>query len=460
MLNRLLIIDSAEHSHDLVKYCIARTWPDARVELYDPVTGIPGAEFDWDTYDLILLEYDLGIDGQDGLEWLRLIRLHHQNLPIVMLTAFGSESVAVKAIKLGADYYFNVDDLSPKQFTEQVSKIINQHEISKTQRIPAPLANRLERTQDLTEQTDESAKRDHRHTQGRASGDDSGARNRRRASTTNPPSARAGNSSKTNQVTIRVPGYEVLRQVGKGGMATIYLAKRDEDGLELVLKIVHLHDWENTEPLKRFMQEYQLLSKLKHPNVVQIYERAFASDFAYIAMEWFPDGDLKARIKKTIEPDKIAPYLRQMAKGLSAVHDIGIVHRDIKPANVLFKQGDKLAISDFGIAKDVSENQGLTVRGSLIGSLYYASPEQISGEAVDSRSDIYSLGTILFQMLTGSPPFRAKTPVELINAHQSAPIPRLSPEHAQWQPVLDGLMAKDPDDRFQSVDELLMGLEW
>ena len=168
---------------------------------------------------------------------------------------------------------------------------------------------------------------------------------------------------------------------------------------------------------------------------MEIYERAFASDFAYIAMEWFPDGDLKARIKKTIEPENIAPYLRQMAKGLGAVHDIGIVHRDIKPGNVLFKQGDKLAISDFGIAKDLADSQGLTVKGSLIGSLYYASPEQIGGEAVDNRSDIYSLGTILFQMLTGSPPFKAKTPVELIKAHQSAPIPRLSAEHAHWQPM-------------------------
>jgi serine/threonine-protein kinase PpkA len=137
-----------------------------------------------------------------------------------------------------------------------------------------------------------------------------------------------------------------------------------------------------------------------------------------------------------------------------------IVHRDLKPANILLRDNATLAISDFGVAKYLATCEILTKDNAFIGTLYYISPEQISDRRVDRRSDLYSLGVILFEMLTGTKPFHGKAVSDLFRAHLSAPIPRLPPALTVYQPVIDGLLAKDPDDRFQTTDDLLAGLEW
>lgn len=270
----------------------------------------------------------------------------------------------------------------------------------------------------------------------------------------------ASSTGPSSYAPIRVPGYESLRQIARGGMASIYLAARSEDRLPVILKILPLA--ENTNPylLKRFMREYNLLSMLNHPHVANIYERGFASDFAYIAMEYFPAGDLKYRLKSAISPHQATYYLRQIAQGLGAIHAMDIVHRDMKPANILFRNDEILAISDFGVAKHLTTSEILTQDNAFIGTLYYISPEQITDRRVDRRSDLYSLGVILFEMLTGTKPFQGKAVSDLFRAHLSAPIPRLPSSLTNYQPVLDGLLAKDPDDRFQTTEDLLAGLDW
>jgi serine/threonine-protein kinase PpkA len=246
-------------------------------------------------------------------------------------------------------------------------------------------------------------------------------------------------------------------------MASIYLAERDEDQLKVVLKVLSLNNNDDSSLLRRFMREYKLIAQVEHPNIVQIYERAFASSFAYIAMEYFSHGDLAERLKKGLDSRTAISYLHQITEGLGAAHAKGIVHRDMKPANILFRSEDNLAVTDFGIAKAAETDQlqkQLTVDGALMGTLYYISPEQILGREADQRSDLYSLGVIMYKMLTGNHPYVGSTPTEVFEGHLNVPVPLLPEKFSSLQPLLDGLLAKDVDERFQSTEDLLMGLNW
>jgi serine/threonine protein kinase len=208
------------------------------------------------------------------------------------------------------------------------------------------------------------------------------------------------------------------------------------------------------------MREYSLIAKLSHPNVIRIHERGFAADFAYIAMDYYPRGDLRQRIRGPISPRTALDYVFQIADGVGAAHSQGIVHRDIKPGNILFRDDATLAVTDFGIAKDLVSNQRLTQDRILLGTAYYMSPEQINGGEVNLQSDLYSIGAVLYHMLTGAPPYRAETPWDLMQAHLSAPIPRLPQAIAGCQPLIDGLLAKQPEDRFLTTQELKEGVDW
>lgn len=190
-------------------------------------------------------------------------------------------------------------------------------------------------------------------------------------------SALAG-SGVVNDGDVFVPGYEIMEQVGQGAMSTVYLARHEDDKV-VVLKVFFTRALDDPTILRRFMQEYTIISKLDHPNVVKIYERAFAADFAYIAMEYFSGGDLKDKMRAGIPPvDASLNYLHQMASGLSPVHHMGVVHRDLKPGNILFRQDGRLAITDFGVARMLTEQTGrLTLSNDMvIGTPYYMSPEQ------------------------------------------------------------------------------------
>ena len=257
-----------------------------------------------------------------------------------------------------------------------------------------------------------------------------------------------------------VPGYVNERTLASGGMGTIVLARRQEDGCEVILKFLGSKAMKETELLQRFMREYDVIGKLRHANVVRVYDRGFAAEFAYISMEYMPAGDLRERLGEPLGIERTTDFLRQMVVGLGAAHDLGIVHRDLKPGNILFRDDTSLAISDFGIAKDLTTLSSVTIPGSFLGTPYYASPEQLLGRMVDGRSDLYALGVMLFQMLTGRRPYDGKNTGALADAHVNAPIPLLPQELYRFQPLVNGLLAKDPDDRFQSTAELLDGIDW
>jgi serine/threonine-protein kinase PpkA len=244
-----------------------------------------------------------------------------------------------------------------------------------------------------------------------------------------------------------VSGYNVVHPIGQGGQAMVYLAEREHDGLRVALKV--LDKRLRADPIfrERFVREYKLLSSLNNEHVARIYDQGFAGDQAYIAMEFLPSGTLASRIHEGLSTRAALRLTLQIARALDTIHTAGIVHRDLKPSNILFRADGRPVIVDFGLAKDLGVNSTLTIAGKLLATPRYMSPEQCMGKPVDQRSDLYSLGVVVYEMLAGNP-------AELVRLHVNTPAPRLREEIAMHQPLLDRLLAKAPEDRFQSAAEV------
>lgn len=252
-----------------------------------------------------------------------------------------------------------------------------------------------------------------------------------------------------------IEGYRVLRKIGEGAMASIFLAQAAEGGPAQVLKVMRLDHAVEADGLQRFIQEFALLAQLHHPNVARIFRQDFSVGHAYIAMEYFPRGDLRVRMREPVDQAAAISYIKQTAAGLGAIHEVGIVHRDLKPDNLMLRQDGSLALADFGVAKQVSMKITDTGAGDIVGTPYYLSPEQALGKPVDARCDIYSLGVLAYELLTGRKPYHASSAQELLQMHINAPVPLLPPEHQHLQAVLEGLMAKDPEQRYPTAATLL-----
>jgi class 3 adenylate cyclase len=262
---------------------------------------------------------------------------------------------------------------------------------------------------------------------------------------------------------LRLKGYRLTRKIGSGGMTEVFLAERESDLLPVVLKVLDASGKATSEHLSRFIQEYALLSRIEHPNVIRIYDQGFTDDHAYIAMEYFEQGDLRAEIKAGMTAQRVLQIVRQVAQALHAIHERGVIHRDLKPENIMRRPDGTVALADFGIAKSMMQQENLaftqTRHGDVVGTPYYLSPEQASGHAITAVSDLYSLGVMMFEMLTGDRPFRAESLDLLLARHVSAPTPSLPAEHAGLQPVVDRLMAKKPQERYPGARALLEDLD-
>lgn len=256
-------------------------------------------------------------------------------------------------------------------------------------------------------------------------------------------------------------GYRFLRMIGEGAMSRVYLAKRNADGATLVLKILDTRRRKDDVLVKRFVREAKLISDLRSRYVVRIYDQGFTDDYGYIAMEFFSRGDLRQRVKMGIPPQHALRHMDHLARGLAAIHSVGVVHRDLKPANLMFRSDDTLVLADFGISKQVNESsdEQLTMVGQVLGTPYYMSPEQGQGLKVDVRSDLYSAGIILYELMTQERPYRARTPSGIIYQHIHSDIPRLPVRLNALQNLINGLLAKSPDDRYQTAGELIRALQ-
>lgn len=251
-----------------------------------------------------------------------------------------------------------------------------------------------------------------------------------------------------------IPRYALLDTLGESPRATVYLATSEALNRNVALKVSQKS--ENDEA--QFSREYGAVGALRHPAVVDIYDYGVFDGREYIAMEYFPCGDLKARLQHPITEGEALDYLRRIAVALSVIHGEGILHRDLKPPNIMLREDGQVVLIDFGLAKNLHSGTRSTAAGVLRGSPYYMSPEQAKGEELDNRSDLYSLGVIFFEMLTGSKPYLGTTAVEVLQQHVAAPVPELPDELQHHQTLLDGLMAKARGERFASADDLLASL--
>jgi tRNA A-37 threonylcarbamoyl transferase component Bud32 len=255
---------------------------------------------------------------------------------------------------------------------------------------------------------------------------------------------------------MEITGYAIKRCIAEGGMAAAYLAEQTSLGRMVVLKVLDTSINESRLALRRFMNEGQLLAALKHPNVLTVYDIGTAADFIYISMEYVEGGDLKQRLAGGALPVQQAlKLLESIAQGLGAAHAEGIVHRDVKPGNILFRADGTPLLSDFGIAKSLYRDADLTATGVFLGSPNYMAPEQADSGEIDIRADIYALGVILYEMLTGAKPFVSESVIDVIQMHKRAPIPLLPAPLSPLQPLLSLMLAKDRNDRFRNIPALL-----
>ncbi len=253
-----------------------------------------------------------------------------------------------------------------------------------------------------------------------------------------------------------VKGYRLVTRLASTRHSAVYLADRVKDNLRVVLKVFRqVTDAEDSlAAFDRFLQEYELIADVDHENIVKIYELVIGDEHSYIAMEYLGGGDLRPRIHAGIREKEAVTYLRQIASALDAVHRVGILHRDLKPGNVMLRDNGSVALIDFGLAKRMRLKLALTDSGEIFGTPYYMSPEQGRGNDIDERSDLYSLGVIFFEMLTGRKPFESDSAMGIIYKHAEAPVPLLPARLARYQMTINMLLAKRPEDRMPSAADI------
>lgn len=249
-----------------------------------------------------------------------------------------------------------------------------------------------------------------------------------------------------------IPGYRCLRPIGHGGMSRVFLVERLRDGAQLALKFAGGSVSAESEALYRFVEEYGLLEQVRHPNVLQIYDQGVTDDALFIVMEYLSGGTLKQVIgSQGMETEHVWKVLREMVHALAAVHALGIIHRDIKPENILLRGDGTAVLGDFGVARRIYEARSGERVEYIVGTPYFMSPEQALGEDEDEATDIYSMGAVFFNMLTGEKPYRGDTLEEIVRQHLYAPVPKLPPRYRQLQFFLDRMMAKDKAQRYSAT---------
>ena len=259
---------------------------------------------------------------------------------------------------------------------------------------------------------------------------------------------------------FNIPGFELIRELGVGGMATVYLAIQSSLERKVAIKVMrrNIDDAEKFE--RRFLVEGRTLAKLPHRNIVAVYDIVKSDVATYISMEYLEGGTLHEKMRSGLSLAEAVAIVVQIAGALQFAHDHGVIHRDLKPANIMFRDELTPVLTDFGIAKQQDASQTrLTQTGMLVGTPTYMSPEQINGLDVDGRSDLYSLGVMFYELLTGRAPFQGETPIAVLMAHLTSPPPPLPPQFGEFQVVLDRMLAKSRDERFANLKEFTKALK-
>ena len=409
---RFLIVDESSEFRRVLARMLREHWPAVQIDEWDPARqGGPAAILASERCDLVLL--DLHPAGGNGIEWVAQMGKPPQAPPIVLLASRGDTHVGIQAMKAGAADFLRKTGLTQQRLTRAIEYALREQETRRQESTGTPSG--FVRTIPL------EALR-----------------------TSAPVQENAG----------QIPGYRTLRKVGEGGMAQVYLAERVHDGIQLVLKVLDPALRHDATFLQRFVREYKLIAAIENEHVAHIFDQGFSGDQPYIAMEYLSGGTLAARIHEGMSSLAALRLTSQIAKALDAIHAHGIVHRDLKPQNIMFRQNGRPVIVDFGLAKDLGSDANLTRLGQVMATPRYMSPEQCRGYAADARSDLYSLGAIFYEMLTGRRLWGDAGPADLVYMHINEAIPRLPERLAGYQPIIDRLLAKQPADRFRSAREL------
>ncbi len=266
-------------------------------------------------------------------------------------------------------------------------------------------------------------------------------------------------SSVPDIASLDIPGFQIQKELGRGGMARVYLAVQRKFGRLVALKVVSGEYTRDTRFRERFIRESRINARLTHPNITQVYDVGTHDDALYLVLEYIRGGDLNQRLERGMRLSELVSVVKDMCRALDYAHGKGFVHRDIKPENILFREDGSAVLSDFGIARIADSDPSLTQAGTVVGTPQYMSPEQASGRELDGRSDIYSLGVVLYKMLTGDVPYKADSAVSVGIKHLQEPVPKLPNYLKAFQEVIDRCLAKRRDQRFQNGAELIEALD-
>jgi serine/threonine protein kinase len=397
--SRLLIIGEQRDLRLWLQHQIAVLWPDAQIEELEP-DDLPAraASLHMGELQLILLCAQCDASAEDpslGLATLRRLLRYHDVPPTVVIAAGGNEFTAVRAIQLGASNYLPREMLSGQRLGTAIRTAMRA-----PRRSPSP-----------RQRSSKSPRR------------------------------------RIDPAHLNLPHYAILQKLGESSRAAVYLAHSASLGRNVALKISKPMI-DSADECDEFAREYAAISAVRHRSVVEIYDYGFHDGREFISMEYFPCGDLKMRLQQPITVRESLEFTLRICEALVVVHGAGLIHRDLKPPNVMLREDGSIVLIDFGIAKGAELGGRSTAVGVLRGSPYYMSPEQAQGMTLDARSDLYSVGVILYELLSGAKPYTGTTAIEVMQQHVHGPRPRLPVELIDYEALLDRFMSRQRDDRF------------
>jgi tRNA A-37 threonylcarbamoyl transferase component Bud32 len=342
----------------------------------------------------LIVEFNLR-DNADPLERLVRSRDKAPRLPILVFARGGDERNAARAMKLGADDYWPIHAVKLGELGGALQRLVGSARTART--AEAPAADPC------------------RHPQ--------------------------------------IAGYRLVKTIARSAAAVVYLARNDDLPQPVALKVQAFKGrYEVTEDDRlRFLRECQILSSLNHRSIADVLDYGITEDYLFLALEYFPCGSLRDRLKNPVSEADAVNYARQIGEALQVLHTAHIVHRDVKPSNLMLTDDNRLILIDFGSASMRLADTELSRSDLCTGTPYYVCPEQIDNRDPDGRGDLYSLGVVLFEMLVGAMPFAGKDLNEIFAGHMSAPVPRLPQRVLRYQPIIDRLLAKDPAGRYPSA---------
>lgn len=401
----ILVFEDDLSFQKLIRARLQQRWPKSRIMMMDPTRGTRiDPDFDGAGFDVVLLDYQLG--ALNGLDLLKQLRKNKNFPPVIMITAQGDEKLAVAAVRAGATDYISKQTLTQEILVGAIEQALAAQPV-RPEQTPGPAPGRKSRLP-------------------------------------------------------AVDGYELLEAIGRGKAGQVFRATRNKDGQDVALKIMHIEisTADNEELIDRCMREFSLMQTLTTAHVARIYEQRFTDDGMITAMELLPLGNLyEATRKAKLTLARALKLIRSTAQALHDIHAAGVIHRDLKPSNIMLRDENTVALIDFGVAREIEGASTLTHAGRMLGTPTYVSPEQGRGEKVDARTDLYSLGVVLYELLMHEVPYKALTNNAMVQKHIHAPLPELPVPLWLYQGLIERLMAKDPKQRYKDADEFIADLD-